>query len=413
MRRMMREGKSFANDESLRARLRLWAAGDFEGALAFAASLKKEKGGQAGKDYAEALGIVLAVMAKRDPGEAWRRFRDLGGSSDWAIIGPFFKEWAAADLAGAMRFADSQDRFGLGGWQVAPALLAKVEKEQLLEVVPLLAELKNDQLFQWLTRSAGAKFSEEDWRDYVAFVEALGGVSKREIDIGWSKLMTEAVKKEVMAVAERFGRVQPPALRARLWNAALDPLLEETGHGTLHQLLGSAYAADVAAGLALIETWWTVPVAEADALVAKMPDGETRWKLLTQLARQAAGDFEVKRAEMLLNLLPDQQGAGVFQELGKAWHQSDPAQAGAWLDSLPAGSAERDWAAVGLLEGWSFIPLEKAGAWIDGIASGEARAAAAKAMSNKRLFYDAASWAPWVTARRGLTAIQAAELLER
>ena len=149
---------------------------------------------------------------------------------------------------------------------------------------------------------------------------------------------------------------------------------------------------------------------EQQALLHLLPDGAAKQKVITSMAKNAAENFDVQRAEELLQMLPPDQGGAIYTTLADHWTDNDPAAADAWIATLPPGSAERSWAEVGRVQRLLIEHNPAAVTFVDRITEPTARRQAVKAIAQWWNRSDPNGLHGWLAQRTELTPIERMEL---
>ena len=382
--------------------LRRWAERDFEGALAFAKSLKTAR--------ASAIGTVLAARASSDMEGTWRQVRELMKAHGSGVFYAFFHEWARTDRAAAVRFADAHpevDDHYLGG-----RALLDLDGLHPAALSPLIASVKRDAFRQSLINHMVRHWPENDLAGMIAFLNTMPTPQQRPLNgsFSGSDAFHAWVRDDSLAVAGTIATLRSDMIRGDAWRSLTRTVLDDTSYAGVRALLNSAHAPAFMS--ALTGALGTGPSrANVEALLRLLPESTAKHEVIAALAQSAAEDFDISRAEALLNQLPEGQGGEVYARLSQHWFRADPVSAAAWMHSLTAGSAEQSWAQAGAVSRFAPDDLEQAMTLAETIRDPEARRAAVTSIARIIGRLSTPTRQAWLEQRTELTPIERMEAL--
>lgn len=388
------------------ARMERAAEQDFAAALALAHEhLDKQP---------ELLGCVLAVLARTEPERAWQML--LGAKLNNAAVRAFFHRWARVNRAAAIHFADTHPE--IDPLYISGTTFLDMEGLPLGTALSAVAAAQRPHFRQLLVAALGKQWPKNDLAGWLAFQDALPEVPRSNYYSRFhaGEMLSLGLQQNVANTLAVVAALRSPWVRDEAWRAVASELVKKPGTNNLTALLNGAHGASL--GPALAEQLGTsgsggLLPGEQDRLIAQLPAGTVRTRIISALAAQAAAHHAHARSESLLNLLPAAEGGEAYAKLARQWAQDAPAQASGWLATLPAGSVERDWALAGTTTHlWLSQGREAALRAVDSITVPEARLRAIHGIAAVWRSRNPAACRAWLSRRSELSPVQQMELAD-
>lgn len=152
------------------------------------------------------------------------------------------------------------------------------------------------------------------------------------------------------------------------------------------EYLGMIADLQVAHGLSTALNW-----------VETLPDGPSKRKALTEVAREYADQDPTKAAEWISPYLEEDFVEGAISQISREWIKSDPANALSWIASLPEGDSRSQVLSDAIWQ-WSRRSPRQAGDYLAHLPPGHERDSAMRAYSRSVVDEEPSSAMEWAQA---------------
>jgi hypothetical protein len=392
------EGKSKGYEVSaVKAELyRAWARMDSQAAWKTALAMADDEGRSA------CLGAIAGELAKTNPDAAIKLAMTLGmGSARAEVLRALFRDWGKVNMSAAIAYWNSHPDLPTDAYAISHSFyeLAKHNPEQAavqaltLTIGPARQNSLESVLSQWARKDYDAALSwAQNIQDPTARDDALaalfqgGDVMNPQRGMDALKLIESPEKRrEVQRTLISSWMRKTPA-------AALDYLLREGGDKLDQNLSWSlGYAMQ------------TLTNEERTTLIARLPEGQAKDQILSNLASNYIYNGRYSQAVAALNTLPDSsERDGSLHHLGQQWGKKEPQAAANWINAQQ-DSSDRDLVVAGYATSVASRDPQAALQWASSIPDKSIQTTAYKNVVSRWFGADAKSAQAWLNSTNVFT----------